>query len=514
MSSQGLSIGRLIKTTISLAPTAAQAANLNTLVIAGDSNVIDTFERLRIYTGGNILTNVAADFGTNAPEYLAAVPYMSQSPQPASLGIAKWAKAATAGTLRCGIQSPTQQIIATWQAIVAGNFKLAVDGGAVTNVVCGSFAGAANLNAVAAIIQTAVRALAGSFAAVSVVWTGSQFVFTSGTTGAASAVSFLTAGTANDISAMLLGTAATAQRIVNGIVAETAVACAAILAALKQPWYGLSYAAAVFASPQTGCVLSNADSLAVAAFIEGSSSTNRPHYYEFTHSDAAATVQPDTTSIAYLMNALGYQRTFFQYSTQNQYGANSLAGRFMSVDYNGNNTVINGMWQQEPGVAPEELTDGQANALDVTNNNYFAAFDNNTNIIVNGTMAGDYFIDEVFGADEFASDVQTGAFNRLYTTKTKIPQTDPGNHQIATALEAACVQQVTNGLVAPGQWNSAGFGQLNQGDFLPKGFYVYTPPINSQSQGDREARESVPFQIAAKFAGAINTVDIGITVNR
>jgi hypothetical protein len=511
MSSAGLSVGRVIKVTTSLTPVAAQAANLKSLVIAGDSNVIDTFERMRGYSG---LTPIANDFGTNSPEYLAAVPYFSQSPQPTQIFIARWAKASTAGILRAGILTPVQQVIATWQAVVAGNVKIAVDGGMATNVVFGSFAAANNLNAVAVIMQTAIRALGGAFANVSVTWTGSQFVFSSGTTGAASAVAALTAGNANDISAMIKGTAGTLQRIVNGIVAETPVACAAILAAQKQPWYGLTFAAAVFAGPGGSSVLSNADSLAVSDFIEGSNTTNRPHFYCFTHSDPAATVQPDTTSIAYLSNLGGYQRTFYQYSTSNPYAANSCAGRQLVVDYNGNNTVITLAFKQEPTIAPELLTDDQANALDATNNNYFAEFDNNTAIIVNATMAGEFFIDEVLGADWLASQLQTNAYNRLYTSPTKIPQTDPGNHQIATALEAACVQGVNNGLMAPGQWNSQGFGQLAQGDFLPKGFYIYTPPIASQSQDNREARKSVPFQVAAKYAGAIQDVDILLTINR
>jgi hypothetical protein len=63
-------------------------------------------------------------------------------------------------------------------------------------------------------------------------------------------------------------------------------------------------------------------------------------------------------------------------------------------------------------------------------------------------------------------------------------------------------------------WNSAGFGTLNQGDFLAKGFYVYAPAVATQNQSDREARKSVPIQVAAKLAGAVHTIDVQITVNR
>lgn len=507
MSGVGLPVSRVINVTVNLQPVAAQAPNLSSLVVAGDSNVIDTFERMRSYSS---LASIATDFGTTAPEYLAAVPFFGQNPAPQQLYIAKWAKAATAGTLRGGILSTAQQAIGLWNAVVAGNFKLAVDGGAVTNVVCGSFAAAANLNAVAAIIQTAVRALAGAFAAVTVVWTGTQFVITSGTTGATSAISALTAGTANDISVMLRGAAGTLQRIVNGIVAETPLACATILAALSTQWYGLTFAAAAFAGTNATTPLADADNLAVAAFIEGSGL----HIYGFTTSDGNALVIPDTITIGAQMHALLYKRTSYQYSSSNPYAWNALIGRELVVNYNGNNTVIDIVFKQEPGVIAETLTTNQANALDANNYNYFVNFNNNTAIIQGGQMAGEYYIDEVLGTDWLASTIQNNLYNLLYTADTKIPQTDSGNHILATGIEAACVQGVTNGLIAPGVWNAGGFGQLSQGDFLPKGFYVYTPPINSQLQANRSARQSVVFQTAAKMAGSIRTVNCLISVNQ
>lgn len=77
--SQGLSVNRLIRVTTNLTPLAAQFANFNTLVIVGSSNVIDVGERIRSY---NTLEEVADQFGTSAPEYIAASLYFQQVPQP------------------------------------------------------------------------------------------------------------------------------------------------------------------------------------------------------------------------------------------------------------------------------------------------------------------------------------------------------------------------------------------------------------------------------------------------
>lgn len=129
-------------------------------------------------------------------------------------------------------------------------------------------------------------------------------------------------------------------------------------------------------------------------------------------------------------------------------------------------------------------------------------------------MSNGYFFDSVHGFDAVQNSVQTDVWNLLYTSLTKIPQTDAGTHLLVTTIEKTMVAFVTNGLLAPGVWNAQGFGQLLQGDTLSKGFYVYAPPVATQSQADREARKSVPIQIAAKEAGAIHSVLITVNVNR
>lgn len=496
---QGLPVSRLINVDVILTPLAAQAPNLNSCLVIGSSDVITTAERIRSYDD---IEEVATDFGINAPEYEAAALFFGQTPQPDQLYIGRWAETATQGRLYCGALTPTQQIIATWNAVVAGNFKININGTGVTNVVCGSFAAAGNLNAVAVIIQTAVRAIGGGgFAAATVTWNGSQFIFGSGTTGAASTVSALTAGNANDISVMLAGTAATLDEIVNGIAAEQPLAALVILDNLTQYWYMVLFADTSLTDPQI---------VANAGYIEAA---NNKHLYGVTTLEASTLDPNDNTDIASQLQALHYNRTITQYS-ENPYAIASFFGRAVTVNFNGNNTVITMMYKGEPGVVAESLTSTQADALKAKFCSVFVNYNNATAIIQYGQMASGAYFDEIQDLDWLANAIQTAVFNLLYTSPTKIPQTDAGNHLIMNAIEGACAQAVANGTLAPGQWNTNGFGQLKEGDFLGKGYYIYAPPIYLQSQADREARKSVPFQVAAKLAGAVQTVDVIINVNR
>lgn len=603
MSSQGLPVSRLINVSINLSPPAAQAPNLNSCLIVGSSNVIDV--GARILSFGSI-EEVAALFGTAAPEYLAAALYFGQTPQPSQVFIGRWAEAATAGLLNGGSVTVANQAVGAWTGITTGAFFVYED--SIPRSINGlNFSAVTNMNGVAAIIQTAMAALE---AGTTCVWdaVNERFVFASGSVGVASLMSFLQAPTATgkatfsvnpaandtltlngttvtfvagapaafqvqigvdlpttlasllaflsasvdtqlvkfsysvtgsvlyfkavasgvggnaltlakvstaitlsagtlaggsgvDVSHMLAGLSTDGGNTVAGIAAETPVAGIAILDNQSQYWYMVGFA---------DTSLTNDQIEAVAGYIEAA---NNKHIYGVCSTDTNILNANSTSDIAYALKQLGYTRTMVQYS-ENYNAVFSAFGRAVTVNFSGNNTVISLMYKVEPGVVPENLSTAQADAIHGKNANVFVNYNNNTAILQYGQMSNGGYFDEIQDLDWMAYDMQTAIFNLLYTSATKIPQTDAGNHQIANAIESACAAAVNNGTLAPGYWNTNGFGQLKNGDYLDKGYYIYQPPLYLESQADRTARKSVPFQVAAKLAGAINTVDVIINVNR
>jgi hypothetical protein len=117
------------------------------------------------------------------------------------------------------------------------------------------------------------------------------------------------------------------------------------------------------------------------------------------------------------------------------------------------------------------------------------------------------------GLDWLANRIQTDVFNVLYQSP-KIAQTNPGVHVLVATIEGALAQGVNNGLIAPGIWNAPGFGQLNTGDLLAKGYYTYAQSVDDQNAADRSARKAPLIQVAVKLAGAIHSADVLINVNR
>jgi len=606
---QGQPVSNLVHVQVLLGTPAAQGQNVDTMLILGNTpNVIDTSLRMKTYS---TLNEVANDFGTTAPEYLAAQAWFSQSPQPITLNIGFWAKAAAGAHLSGARLSAAQQQIAQWNLVTAGGFFYLQNG--VAHSISGlNFSSAANLNAVASAVQTAILA-AGAPAGSTVKWDSddAQFDIVAGDTGVLSTLSYmspptasgsltfsgqpvpatdsvtlggtaiafvsgppaagqvqlgatlaatltnlynycsastdvnlvkfkyypspdgthfylsaaapgvagnsltltragtvitvsgatLTGGTGTDISAMMMAQQANGATISQGIAAETPLSAVVLLDDMySNQWYGLAVLGA-----------SNPDLVAIAGYIEGA---NIKHYLTVTDMDPLVVQAAETSSLTYQLSQLKYNKSSAQYSSSNPYAGISYLARILTTNWEGNNTVITEMYKQEPGILAESLSTSQLKNITDKNGNVFVNYNNDTAIIQNGTCASGQYTDTIIGADWYAIQLQTEVFNLLYTTPTKIPQTDAGMNMIHAVLDAVSARAVNNGFLAPGTWQLPGFGTLTLGQYLSKGYYIFQPPIATQPASLRQTRVSVPFQIAAKLAGAVHTADITVTINQ
>ena len=181
------------------------------------------------------------------------------------------------------------------------------------------------------------------------------------------------------------------------------------------------------------------------------------------------------------------------YNSQNALTARlmaaSAAGRGLSVNFNGANTAITMQMKQLVGIIPDPgITQTIYNQCQTAGVDIYVSFAGIPAWVSNG--ANKYF-DEVYNLIWFVSSIMVGGFNALLETGTKIPQTELGMSYLKSVYRAICAQAVNNGYVAPGSWNSSEwFG--NQKDMinniLQLGYYIYSPPVNQQSEVNRTAR--------------------------
>lgn len=498
-----LAVASVIQVAVSLSIQAAQAQNLSTMLyLSTDPLFIDPLERYRIYQGYTQVTNDTSPASTAG---LAAQAYFGQSPSPQQIIIGRWCNVNFAGGLKGATGVSASKTIAQWQAVTAGAFGVSIDGGSVTQITGLNFAAVQDYNGVAAVIDAA---LSGADCAYNASFDRFEFIshLASGVT--TSGLSFLTAptGGGTDISGsytLCSSAAAPAAYLYGGGPAESA---ASVIATFDNLIGRKFYAASAGPSATDQNVLD---------FNASINAMNNKHVYVHTTQDAAAmgAVNIDTTSLAYNLHRLAYDRSFIQYSSQSAYAAISSFARLLTVDYTGSNTAITLMFKQDPGIAPENINATQAANLKAKGCNMFAEYDNDTAILQYGMMSSGVFADQIAAADAVATTLQTTLYNAVYTSTTKIPQTDPGMHQLYVRSAAVCSQFVTNGVSAPGVWEGAAFGTLNYGDFMPTGFYIYQGAVADQSVADRAARKATLQQVAIKLAGAVHEIDVAVTIN-
>ncbi len=491
---RALNVGRLVNVTINLQPKAAQRRGFGTLLILGDSDVITQGERLRTYTS---LDAVAGDFGLDAPEYYGAALYFGQSPRPKKLMIGRWLGTAVPAVLKGGVLSAEEADATKWAKITDGALSLTIDGAKV-DVTALSLSGVTNLNQVA---EKLTAKLGGKGV---VTWTGDEFVVKSATSGKSSKIGFATAGASGtDLATLMKLAEGLAITPVMGSGAEEPVAAVQVAADFSGDWYGLTLCATK--------TVTDEQHLAIAGFIEGAS---KSRLYGITTQNALALSTEMDTDIGSKLKKLGYKRSPVIFSSHNPYAACSMFGRAFSVNFSGNRTTLTLMYKQLPGVIYEQLTETQALALENKHINYYALYDNDTAILAQGIMPNGAWFDEVHGTDWLADALQNTLWNLLYQSKTKIPQTNEGTGVLVAAASKVMDEAVNNGLVAPGTWNADGFGALRRYDYLDSGYYIFMPSVDDQDQSEREARKAPLMQIAAKFAGAIHSIDVQVDMNR
>lgn len=258
-------------------------------------------------------------------------------------------------------------------------------------------------------------------------------------------------------------------------------------------------------------VESQADMLAAAAVIQA---LNKVGFFV-----QRASASIDTGGSLDLLRSGGYYKSRGLY-----YGADtdleallmqaSYAGRALSVNFSGSNTTITMHLKDLTGVQPDpSMTQTLLNKAQAAGADTYPSLQGVAKVFCSGENR---FFDQVYNLGWFVGALEVAGFNFLAQSATKIPQTEGGMDGLKGAYRNVCEQAITNQYGAPGSWTSpTTFG--NQQDLYAnieqRGYYIYSAPIATQSQADREDRKAPLIQIALKEAGAIHSSSVIVNVN-
>lgn len=197
--------------------------------------------------------------------------------------------------------------------------------------------------------------------------------------------------------------------------------------------------------------------------------------------------------------------------------AAGYAGRAQSVNFDGSSTTATmhmkdlATIQGDPNITQATLDRCKVLGVDV-----YPFIAGLPKVFSTGPNSANDYFDNVYNLDWLVFSLQVAGFNAIATTGTKLPQTEPGIAVLRGAYIQVLQQAVRNGFIAPGAWNSPElFGNPQDliRNVLQSGYYIYSQPVNQQSQAAREQRQAPVIQIAVKFAGAVQSTAVIVSIN-
>lgn len=378
--------------------------------------------------------DVGAYFGFQSPEYLRAVFYFGFVSKligsPKKLSFARYAKATAPARIYGGVSSTT---LATFQGVNAGTLNLTI-GGQVANLVGINLAAAGSLAAVAAAIQAAIRAAAGTQYAAAVVAydaVGKKFDLTASVNGAAALVQ--PTGTL----AALLGWTAADCILSPGADVQTIDQALANAATISNNFGSFAFLTTLLTSEVIGAATWN-DAQGVT-------------YIGCFPAVDAATAE---TIYAAIANLQGAAITFAP--TAGEFDEMAPMMLLAATDYERRAAVQNYMFQSF-AVTPKVATDALADALDAVRTNYVGVTQTAGQQIAfyqRGVMTGDATAptdQTVFANEIWFKDAAAVAVMTAFLALPQIPANAAGVGQLRTILQDPINRALLNGVISVGK---------------------------------------------------------------
>jgi hypothetical protein len=460
--------------------------------------------RVRYY---DTLNGAVTDWGTEGEVYKAATAWASQSPRTETLAVAQIFTTPQAGYLVTGIVGS----LASFLLVSNGSFRVSIDGVA-SNITGLDFTEETDYDDVAAVIQTAIRAVGtGGYSTATVTASAStgtdvQFTITSGSSGDGSSVSQLSTATAS------VGTNISGSNYLNGVTGTSVLGYTPT--GIANELTLVTEAASCSGRFVYGLVLDatlrdTEDQLDAAQWAEG----QMFNVLSLVTDNVLTTDSGNTSNNAYSLHQDDYAKTFITYSYNTEdatyYEDMSSLTYMLSVDYNAENSTATLKFKNLPGIPTTSVSETELSVLNSRRCNVFTTVGNGARTMREGVMCSNsWFVDDRINIDNFLNDLLTAVYNVFLTTK-KVPFTAAGQALLYNAEQGVCNKYVRNGAFADSTVVDA---TSPTGIRTVPAYVIEFAPLSAISQSDRAERLMTGNVITVQLAGAVHKLQINVVV--
>lgn len=194
----------------------------------------------------------------------------------------------------------------------------------------------------------------------------------------------------------------------------------------------------------------------------------------------------------------------------------TYASMAQSTNFSGSGTALTMNLKELTGIVPD--TNLNQTYWNMARTNGVDIYGSVAGVSVVYSFSNGNYVDDAINMLWLKKALEVAGFNYLRQTNTKIPQTEAGMAGLKNAYSVVCEQGIRNGVIGTGlEWNNSipfGDPETFKENIRKNGYYVYSLPIAQQAQAEREQRIAPVVQIAVKFAGAIHSSDVIVTVQK
>lgn len=196
----------------------------------------------------------------------------------------------------------------------------------------------------------------------------------------------------------------------------------------------------------------------------------------------------------------------------NPYGSAAVMGMAMSLARTHSDSNFAMCYKTIPGLNLLDITENLATQIKALNGNIYVARGFAYTLFETGTTSSGIRYHEVLYIDEIADAIRNACVGALVNSDTPIPMNDTANSIFSGIIGVALDDFVGRGILANGVYRGIS-SVLETGDTI-NGYAIVTRSYDEQTDADREAHKAMPITIFLNFAGAVESIELTVNVQR
>lgn len=194
--------------------------------------------------------------------------------------------------------------------------------------------------------------------------------------------------------------------------------------------------------------------------------------------------------------------------------AAALMGRVLGLNGYNKNGAFSIAFKDLFGIETSGLGKSVVDDVKAKNGTVYITRGYNYNLVESGATGSGLRVDEVLYLDMMFNEMQNGIMELFQANNVRLGQVDSTSARFINVLCGVLNNWAARGVIAEGEWKGNAIGNLERGDIVQNGYYMFCDSYIHQSQADREARKAMPIKIALVMAGSVENVELSVYAQR